>query len=78
MVKMKYPHRKETFMDKRKVTHAIRKDKTYTERDFDHYVALEWSQQVMALGHNRTAKTCNTVPAHCSETPHQEVRYFTD
>jgi len=38
-------------MNIRKVTHVESKRKVYTEHDFDHYVAIDWSQKVMAIAH---------------------------
>ena len=35
----------------RKVAHLENKVKAYTEHDYDHYVAVDWSQTVMAIAH---------------------------
>lgn len=38
-------------MNIRKVTHVESKGKGYAEHDFDHYVAIDWSEKVMAIAH---------------------------
>jgi transposase len=37
----------------RKITSAQAKGKSLLLEDFDHYVALDWSQEIMAIGHMR-------------------------